>query len=78
MAVVCFRDQLVPEVLQFIKAPLKDRLPLTIDLALSLASFMDVIDAGLVTLDLFLQGLIKKQKQWQFAILNGYVLTVEG
>lgn len=60
MALVCLGNQLVPEVPQLNKALLQDRLSLTIYLALSLASFMDVINARLVALDLLLQCLIQK------------------
>lgn len=47
-------DQLVPEVLQLHQPLLQHRLPLPVHLALGLASLVDVVDAGLVALDLLL------------------------
>lgn len=47
-------NQLVPEVLQLHQPLLQHRLPLPVNLTLSLAPLVDVIDAGLVALDLLL------------------------
>lgn len=66
MALVCLGYQLVPEVPQLNKALLQDRLSFSIYLALSLASSMNVINAGLVALDLLLQCLVKKSKSFIF------------